>query len=70
MYQNIEDAIGIGKIGTIKITAVLNDDGNVELDYVVESWEVQPQEYQHLISDCGFETLEEVMRDIDERISE
>lgn len=70
IFQNIEDAIGMAKIGTIKIIIVLNDDGNPELDYVVESWKIQSQEYEHVISDCGFETLDDVLKDIDKRINQ
>ena len=69
MFQNIEDKIGMGKIGKIQIDISLDDEGIPVLDYVVESWEVSGN-FKHLISDCGFYTLDEVMKDIDNRINQ
>jgi hypothetical protein len=70
MFQNIEDKIGMGKIGKIQIIISLDDEGIPVLDYVVESWEIHEKDYKHLISDCGFYTLDEVMKDIDRRITQ
>lgn len=59
----IEDKIQMLKIGKLEFTVYVDEEtGAPVIDYVIENFEGK-----HLISDCGFDTLEEVLKTITKR---
>ena len=59
----IENKIQMLKIGKIEFTIYVdNETGAPVIDYMLEN-----MDGKHLVSDCGFDTLEEVLSVITER---
>ena len=69
-FNNITTAINNYKIAKIKIDVCIDEDGKTPvLDYVIEKFNRDTLQMEHFISDCGFYTLDEVLKDMNLRLA-